>query len=188
MILSTRKEVPEILEYLNDTFDRLKSLDYFINDMFDTEELFETLEKDLPNSSFNTHKGFFIKDILYLGESFFELTKSKKMRIQIEIVKTNMCPLFHVDHIRQRLLCTYMGPGTEWLDHSNVYRDGLGKGCNHKIVKDFKMVNKARTFETLILKGVMYAGKDLAVVHRSPPIEKDFKTRVLLKIDECSSV
>ena len=35
-----------------------------------------------------------------------------------------------------------------------------------------------------MLKGAKYQGKDKADVHRSPPIEKDFSTRVLLKIDE----
>ena len=26
-----------------------------------------------------------------------------------------MCPRFHTDHVGVRLICTYVGPGTEWL-------------------------------------------------------------------------
>ena len=106
------------------------------------------------------------------------------MNIRIEVVHTNKCRLFHEDYYRQRLLCTYIGPGTEWLDHSNVNREALGKGCNEKIVKDFSKINKAEEFEVLLLKGAKFGEDSISVVHRSPAIEKEKKTRVLLKIDE----
>ena len=106
------------------------------------------------------------------------------MRFQVEIVRTNKCRLFHQDNNIQRLLCTYMGPGTEWLNHSNVNRKALGKGCNGNIVKDFNLINKSKNFEVLLLRGKKYKNGELGVVHRSPPVEKDAKTRVLLKIDE----
>ncbi len=183
VVLKRREPVPEILEYLNDGLSQLRSLDYYIEGIFNKVELFEVLDEDLPISCFSIGRELFINDMTNLCELFFKLTQSKSIRFQVEIVRTDMCRLFHVDNMRQRLLCTYIGPGTEWLDHSNVYRDGFGKRCNEKIVKDFEKINKANPFEVLILKGAMYAGKEFSTVHRSPPIEKDFKTRVLLKID-----
>ena len=75
------------------------------------------------------------------------------IKLQLEIVTTDMCRLFHADYYRQRLLCTYLGPGTEWLDHSNVNRHALGKGRNNNIVKDETAINRANTFDVLILKG-----------------------------------
>ena len=106
------------------------------------------------------------------------------MTIQLEIVDTNKCRLFHEDFYRQRLLCTYMGPGTEWLSHSNVNREFLGKGCNDDIVKDPSLINRANTFDVIIVKGAKYENGERSVVHRSPPIEHQGITRVVLKIDE----
>ena len=82
-----------------------------------------------------------------------------------------MCRLFHIDNLRQRLLCTYLGPGTEWLDQSNVNWDGLGKGCNKKIVKDLKIVNQTKSGELIMLYGLKHE-LNLPIVHRSPEIEK----------------
>ena len=45
-------------------------------------------------------------------------------------------------------------------------------------------VNRAKEFEVLIIKGAKYEGASRGVVHRSPSIVKDAKTRILLKIDE----
>ena len=75
--------------------------------------------------------------------------------------------------------------GTEWLDQSNVNWDGLGKGCNKKIVKDLKIVNQTKSGELIMLYGLKHE-INLPVVHRSPEIEKDNLARVLLKIDECA--
>mgnify|MGYP001279277976 CR=1 FL=1 len=33
-----------------------------------------------------------------------------------------MCRLFHEDNNHQRLLCTYLGSGTEWIEDSFVNR------------------------------------------------------------------
>ena len=184
VVFESRKSNPEIIEYLNDTLGSLEPLSYHIEDFFDSSELFEVLNEDLPIGSFVSGRRQFIDDMIHLCEIFFKMTENKNITFQLEIVKADMCRLFHVDNMRQRLLCTYTGWGTEWLEHSNVYRDGLGKGSNKKIVKDFKKIKKAKPFEVLILKGAKYRGREYAVVHRSPPVEKGFKTRVLLKIDE----
>ena len=184
VVIEHREEIPEIVQYLNNTIDQLQPLRYEIGKVFDTEETFKNLINDLPNGSVKGQKEYFIEDIIRLGKLFFESKKNTKMNIQIEIVKTNMCRLFHADCYRQRLLCTYMGPGTQWLDNSNVNRKALGKGSNAHIVKDFNKINQAKAFEVILLKGKKYGGDELGIVHRSPPIEQESKTRVLLKIDE----
>ena len=185
VVLKRRSEKKHIQKYLNETLSLLRPMEYYVHNAFDETKLFDAFNRNLPGDSHEIGRLDFIKDIIHLAESFFSLSTSKYIRIQLEIVRTDMCRLFHVDNMRQRLLCTYIGPGTEWLSHSNVLRDGLGKGCNHCIVKDFKKINHARPFEVLILKGLKSAPDELPVVHRSPEIEKDAKTRVLLKIDEC---
>jgi hypothetical protein len=184
VILETRERVPEIKGYLENTLDRLQSLKYILDDTFDADEAFEILEHDLPDSTIEGQKESFILDIIRLCVLFSGLKKNSRMKIQIEVVKTNKCRLFHQDCYRQRLICTYVGPGTEWLSHENVNREALGKGKNENIVKDFTKINRAKAFEVLLLKGSKYDDNEIGIVHRSPPIEHDGKTRVLLKIDE----
>ena len=185
VVVEHRKTIPEIDRYIKHTLPQLKSLNYFVEKVFDADEAFLLLDEDLPNSLFRSEKESFIKDIVRLCDLFFKRTTTKNIKLRLEVVNTDMCRFFHADNYRQRLLCTYKGPGTEWLDHSNVKRDGLGKGCNNNIVKDFSKVNKASTFDVLLLKGTKYEGENAAIVHRSPPILKEAKTRILLKIDEC---
>ena len=184
VLLEERKEIPEIKRYIENVLPQLTSLKYFIEEELDTDEAFEILDEDLPDGMSRSDKKFFIKDIVRLCTLFFKQTRSKNIRLQLEIVKTDMCRFFHVDNYRQRLLCTYIGPGTEWLDPANVRKEGLGKGCNHGIVKDFNAIRRAKEFDVLLIKGAKHEGKDAGIVHRSPPIVKDAKTRVLLKIDE----
>ena len=78
-----------------------------------------------------------------------------------------------------------MGPGTEWLDNENVRREGLGRGCNTNIVKDFDKINRAEEFQVLLLKGLKYGRKEQGDVHRSPPVTQQGDTRIILLIDEC---
>ena len=184
VVLETREAVPEITGYLENILDRLQSLKYILDDTFDAEEAFEILDQDLPDSPIEGEKESFINDIIRLCILFSGLKKNNRMKIQIEVVKTNKCRLFHQDCYRQRLLCTYVGPGTEWLNHENVNIEALGKGKNENIVKDFTKINRAKAFEVLLLKGSKYDDNETGIVHRSPPIEHDGKIRVLLKIDE----
>ena len=184
VLVEARDEVEEIANYLRDVIHDLRPLMVAYNNGFNSERTYELLDKHLPEGSISGQKQMFIADIMRLATLFDAETISGKMNLQLKIVTTDMCRLFHVDSYRQRLLCTYLGPGTEWLDHSNVERKAIGKGSNENIVKDITAINRANAFDVLMLKGKKYGKGELAVVHRSPPIVLHNKTRVLLKIDE----
>ena len=183
VLIEAREDMPEIRSYLDQTLHKLKSLRYDI-DEFDPNEAYEVLDEDLPKGPNPQHKDSFINDIIRQISFFNTLTETPSIKLQLLVVKTNKCRLFHEDFYRQRLLCTYLGPGTEWLDHSNVNRNELGKGCNGNIVKDMSLINRANTFDVILLKGARYGDHTQSVIHRSPPIEHAKSTRVLLKIDE----
>lgn len=174
----------DIVEYLKNSFHEINPLDYFVEDELDLTELKMALGEDLPLSRKAKGRSLFIRDILNICNSFFILSSSKNIRIQIQIVSTDMCRLFHVDNLRQRLLCTYLGPGTQWTDDSNINREGLGKGDNQKVIKDFDKIKQAQNFDVLILRGERFDSKISGVVHRSPPIKQERLKRILLKIDE----
>lgn len=183
--LSNDDSLTEIKNYLKINEHLLQTIEITIKNNFSAEKVFNQLDKNLPSYTLGKGRDLLIKNITRLAKSFYELTKSKHVQLQLETIRTDMCRLFHIDNLRQRLLCTYLGPGTEWLDQSNVNWNGLGKGCNKKIVKDTKNVNQTKSGELIMLYGLKHES-NLPVVHRSPEIEKDKLTRVLLKIDECA--
>ncbi|MEC8277240.1 MAG: DUF1826 domain-containing protein [Myxococcota bacterium] len=184
VLINQRGDIPKIRRYLSHTIHTINSLKYVIDDGFAPEEAFEILDEDLPNGPSVSDKNAFIDDIVHQISYFNSIKKNSSMKVQLLVVNTNKCRLFHEDFYRQRLLCTYMGPGTEWLDHNNVNRNALGKGCNDKIVKNMSLINRANTFDVILLKGANYSEDTQGIVHRSPPIEHERSIRVLLKIDE----
>ena len=183
VILEDRSAIPDITAYLKSTICHIKSVKYDFIGSFNRDQFFAQLHTDLPESSIEGVKEAFLNDVVRLGSLFFDMTKHSTMKLQILPVNSNMCRLFHEDYYRQRLLCTYLGPGTEWLDHDNVNRSGLGKGRNDNIVKDPSRINRASTFDVILLKGSRHES-GLGVVHRSPPVAHTGQIRVLLKIDE----
>ena len=184
VLVEARSQIDEIANYIDNVLEELTAFIHIFNDGIDSDALYNLLDQRLPDGPIADGKKILIDDILRLATLFEATTKSSKIKLQLEIVTTDMCRLFHADYYRQRLLCTYLGPGTEWLDHSNVNRHALGRGRNNNIVKDETAINRANTFDVLILKGQNYGEGELSVVHRSPPIIRHNKTRVLLKIDE----
>lgn len=184
VLVEARSQIHAIANYIDNVLEELTSFIHIFNDGIDSDALYNLLDQHLPNGPIANEKKILIDDILRLATLFETTIKSGNIKLQLEIVTTDMCRLFHADYYRQRLLCTYLGPGTEWLDHSNVNRNALGKGRNNSIVKDETAIKRANTFDVLILKGQNFGEGELAVVHRSPPIIRHNKTRVLLKIDE----
>ena len=183
VVLESRSPQPDITAYLKSVVCDIKNVKCEIEGTFDPKELFEKLNGALPDSPIPEVKQIFILDVVRLSALFFDMTLHARMKLQILPVNSNMCRLFHEDYYRQRLLCTYLGPGTEWLDHDNVNRAGLGRGRNENIVKDPSRINRANTFDVILLKGAR-SEDGFGVVHRSPPVENTGQIRVLLKIDE----
>jgi hypothetical protein len=116
---------------------------------------------------------------------FAQIVPARFARLRIEKVTTDSCRLFHTDYLGIRLLCTYAGPGTEWVPENYLNRAGLGQGENSNIVTDFSKVQKIATGDVVLLKGGRYPGNSKrGVVHRSPPIENSGKSRLLIRLDE----
>ncbi len=64
-------------------------------------------------------------DMVHLSKLFSEIAKTIHPRVRLERVEDDGCALFHADSLRLRLLCTYAGPGTQWLENFNVRREQL---------------------------------------------------------------
>ncbi len=90
------------------------------------------------------------------------------------------------DHLRRT--------GTEWLPEKAVNRaalrpsQDLAQEANRRIVKTPSEVRQARAGDVVLLKGVHFgSGSAPAAVHRSPPIERQGATRVVLVATACRS-
>jgi hypothetical protein len=93
-------------------------------------------------------------------------------------VRDDQCRKFHVDWVVLRLLTTWVGPGTEWLDDGDVDRRHVGASAccpvdaNKAIVRRPDAIRRASAGEVLMMKGEKWPGNEgRGVVHRSPPLE-----------------
>jgi hypothetical protein len=94
------------------------------------------------------------------------------------------CPLFHVDRVSLRMLCTFRGPGTEWLADADVTRKGLGHGDNAKVMGPGAVIYSVPAFHLCVLKGDAYKGNTgRGIVHRSPSVPSNNGGRWYLRVD-----
>lgn len=155
-------------------------------DQIDAVDMF--LPELPPADSSDDHIGqqALMADIKRLASAYFAISQADGVTVQLSHVDSDMCRLFHADHVNLRLLCTYWGKGTEWLSEADADRAGLGKGCNRKICKNPQNVRHLSIFDVAVLKGSRFPGNQAyGAIHRSPPIVgSDQPWRVMVKIDE----
>ena len=68
----------------------------------------------------------FLDDLGWLVEAFSCLTGARRIGLRLRVLDKPMCPRFHVDHVPLRLVTTYQGAASEWLDESGLDRRLLG--------------------------------------------------------------
>lgn len=146
--------------------------------------LFEGLPDQLETRSWAA-------DVAALAAVFCELLGTTSARASLASVDTNKCRKFHCDYKTLRLVCTYAGPGTEWVDDREVDRSAMGheESCfdiaNARIVRHGSSVRRAEPGDVVILKGELFAGNaGHGAVHRSPPIEATGERRIVLTLDQ----
>ncbi|GAB2702530.1 DUF1826 domain-containing protein [Aliiglaciecola aliphaticivorans] len=131
----------------------------------------------------------FIASTTELVDMFCTLFELEEVGFRLRILDAPMCPRFHVDHVPCRLVTTFAGNGTQWLEHDKVSRDKLGhgsKGLEDAVSGLFAQqtdIQSMGTGHVALLKGETWMDNELAgVVHRSPAYEPNQK-RLLLTLD-----
>jgi len=129
------------------------------------------------------------KDITLLVEMFCCLFDLKRAGLRLKILDKPICPRFHVDKIPCRLVTTYQGVATQWLNHSDVDRSKLGTGNLGKpdeesgLFKSLNNINQLNQGDVALLKGEYWDENEGAgLVHRSPPVATN-EQRLLLTLD-----
>lgn len=129
------------------------------------------------------------QDMAFLGLLCADLVGCTRVGVRIEVLNRAMCPRFHVDRVGLRLLCTYRGPGTEYLESPRIVRDDAGASVDRPAggmsenVRGERIVRLPRA-AVVLLKGDGWPGNEgRGAVHRSPAVNECEAKRVLLAID-----
>ena len=123
-------------------------------------------------------------DLRQLANIYFHLSKNRDVEMRLETTDEDGCTRFHVDSTQPRLLCTYQGPGTQWLTDEQVDRKAQSSGASNEDIVRFGEPSSFAPFWVGIFKGKTYPGNSgQGLVHRSPPIEGSGQIRVLFCLD-----
>lgn len=127
-------------------------------------------------------------DCTRLLASFRQLTGARAVVAGLAVIDGDQCRRFHADYVRLRLLCTYVGPGTEWIAEEDVVtaeRESEEDFTlhNHKILRSGGVIERASTGDVVLMKGQSWPGNaGRGAIHRSPPIEADGLRRLVFRL------
>ena len=129
------------------------------------------------------------KDIESIVKIFCNLFDTKQVWLRLDAIDRPMCPRFHFDNLKCRLVTTYVGPGTQWLPNHLVNRNKLGHGNQGKpddksgLFANSNDIEQLETGHVALLKGDTWEGnRGKGLVHRSPHTKDNYK-RLYMTID-----
>lgn len=143
-------------------------------------QLAGTLARELRQNGFagdpTLHRAL-IEDTVRLADLFCTAMALATFELRLEVVRTDSCRKFHADYVTARLITTYVGEGTDWLDQSDADRVAAGAEPEH--------INRLAAFDVGLFKGKL--ATERPAIHRSPPIAgTDGGARLLLVLNPAS--
>lgn len=136
------------------------------------------LSKLLQASGLLPGQAWIVGDIAAKASLFANTTGTMVLALKLEVVCDNACRKLHHDCVANRLVCTYRGPGTQWLPHAHE----AALGDERDAVPDDWLLPVPR-FAAALFTGVLSPGAR-PVLHRSPPIAGTSELRLVLTINE----
>ena len=123
----------------------------------------------------------FRADLEWLLEAFACLTGARRIGLRLRSLDRAMCPRFHVDHVPLRLVTTYAGPASQWLEEGAMARTRLGEPTAEPA--DSAPIRQMAAGDVGLFKGERWAGNPgRGIVHRSPQPASG-ERRLLLTLD-----
>ena len=136
-------------------------------------------------------RSFLAEDIGHLARQLGAILGRKHVHARLYVKRTDGCRKIHADNVTIRLLCTYAGPGTDWLPNEDVVRAFLGANnpnieqANRRVIRKGAVLRRCELGEVLLLKGGAYPGNEtFGAAHRAPPLGRSGVSRLVLRIDE----
>lgn len=145
------------------------------------EDVAATLLSNLPVNDPVAEDGMtaLAHDATELAAFFVQLSGSSSVRLRLDWVTEQQCPRIHADRVPMRLLCTYRGPGTEWIANDVTL-------ASPDVEPPKSMLNRFGAGDVAIMKGSLSGGSVGPLRHRSPPLECPAEWRLLLTLDPLS--
>lgn len=133
-------------------------------------------------------EAFIAADLSELLPLYDATLPAPRVRIRLDRVADNMCEKLHTDYLKLRLICTYSGLGTEWVDDADADRSLLGSSpssaadVNRAALRHAGALQRCSVGDVILLKGSEWSDAELGAIHRSPDF--DGNGRILLRVDE----
>lgn len=127
----------------------------------------------IPGSS---ARDAFVADLAALVSHFATLAQTRTVRMRLDAITGDACRRWHRDCVPLRLICTYLGPGTQWVP------PGLSAVVLARPDDDASEAMAFDAGEVALFKGCGWGGEahDSGIVHRSPRIAGSGLTRLVL--------
>lgn len=120
----------------------------------------------------------FVADVCWLVAAYTCLLGARRIGLRLRVLDSAMCPRFHVDHVPLRLLSSYAGTGSEWLEEGAIDRTQLLSGQ-----PPVDNIRRLMAGDVALLKGEKWQGNEGAgLIHRSPQASSGDR-RLLLSLD-----
>ena len=138
------------------------------------------------NASFDTcgtprsqARAFFIDDVIRLVACFATLARTPGVRLRLDVVTGDACRRWHRDCVPLRLVCTYRGPGTQWVPPVE------GAAVLSRPDDDTPQAMSFQAGDVAVFKGCGWPGHphEGGIVHRSPRIAGTGVARLVLVLD-----
>lgn len=120
-----------------------------------------------------------VDDLSLLNEITCDLLGCPAVGLRLARLGHTMCPGWHIDRVGLRLVCTYQGPGTQWLDDQCIDRgtSSLERMAHAAFIQ-------ASPGDVVLLKGALWQDNErLGAIHRSPEIADGASARTLITLD-----
>lgn len=171
--------VAEINEFISANPDFSKSVSVSPTNAFDKLEF----------ATDGTASTALLENMAELVDMFCCLFELEEVGLRLAVLNKAMCPRFHFDQVPCRLVTTYHGIATQWLENDAVDRSKLGRGSNGQpdsasgLYNDESDIQQMAAGDVALLKGERWSGNEnRGLVHRSPVTSSE-EARLLLTID-----
>lgn len=123
----------------------------------------------------------FLADVAWLVRAYACLLDARRIGLRLRALDKAMCPRFHVDHVPLRLITSYAGVGSEWLEEGAMPRSKLGQPGAEP--QDEALIQRLDSGHVALAKGEKWQGNEgRGLIHRSPqPLAGE--RRLLLTLD-----
>jgi hypothetical protein len=111
-------------------------------------------------------------DVTVLAARFAEVMACPLVSVRLEVVTGDACRKFHADYVKARLISSYAGPGSEWLDNDEAQSPATAR------------IRRLSAGDVALFKGRLWT--DRPIIHRSPPLAGTGQRRLVLVIDDGS--